>query len=94
VGKADAAQARAETVGRLKEVLGRHSDSLFDLSGTFDDRDTDEVEIAPWDDHPNSEGHYRLFRALADALVKDTLYQTLFGSPGPVARRGEAPSRP
>ena len=98
VGKADAPRARAETVERLKEVLGRHSDSLFDLSGTFDARDTDEIEIAPWDDHPNNEGHYRLFRALADALVNDTLYETLFGSPGPhgpVPRKVvEAPSKP
>ena len=45
----------------------------------------------------NGEGHYRLFRALADALVNDTLYETLFGSPGPggpAPRKGVTPSGP
>ena len=98
VGKADAPNARNETVAALRAVLTPHTKALFDLSGTFDDLDPADLEIGPLDDHPNALGHHRLFRALARALVNDDLYETLFDSArppdlddrGPVGR----PSRP
>jgi hypothetical protein len=83
VGKADAPSARSETVAALREVLGRHTDALFDLSGTFDDLDPADLEIGPLDDHPNATGHHRLFRALARGLVSDPLYETLFETARP-----------
>jgi hypothetical protein len=77
-GKADAPAARAETVASLRDLLGRHAGSVFDLSATFDKFEPSELEIAPWDDHPNTRGHRRLFLALARGLVHDRLYTTLF----------------
>ena len=79
VGKADAPEARAETVSRYKGIAAHHAIPLFDLSGTFDNQDPSQFEIAPWDDHPNALGHRRLFRALSRALVDDrAFYQSLF----------------
>lgn len=77
-GKADAPEARASGVAQLREILGRHTDMIFDLTGTFDHLDASNLEIDPWDDHPNTRGHYLLFKALAGALVKNDLYKTLF----------------
>jgi hypothetical protein len=77
-GKADAPEVRAPAVAQLRAALGRHCDTIFDLSGTFDALDASNLEIDPWDDHPNTRGHYLLFKALAGALVKDELYKTLF----------------
>ncbi|MDR3636818.1 MAG: SGNH/GDSL hydrolase family protein [Isosphaeraceae bacterium] len=79
VGSADAPEARAETVARLRGIAAHHALTLFDLSNTFDHVDPSQLEIAAWDDHPNALGHKRLFLALARHLVKDrTLYDTLF----------------
>jgi hypothetical protein len=93
VGKADAPEARAETVARLHGIAAHHAIPLFDLSGTFDGQDPALFEIAAWDDHPNALGHRRLFLALSRRLVNDpAIYQTLFphapsdARPGPVAR--------
>jgi hypothetical protein len=78
VGKIDAPEARAEIETRLRALLSRHSRSVFDLADTFDKLEAADLELAPWDDHPNTAGHRRLFLALARALVKDPLYLTLF----------------
>ena len=87
VGKADAPEARAEPVARLRGIATHHALTMFDLSGTFDNQDPAQFEIAPWDDHPNALGHRRLFLALTRALVKDpTLYPLLF----PRTEPGEA----
>jgi len=86
VGKADAPSARAGTVARLKSMLQLHTVAIFDLSDAFDDLDSADLEIGPQDDHPNALGHHRLFRALAQNLVQDSLYETLFDtarSPAP-----------
>jgi hypothetical protein len=81
VGKADAPEARAEAVARLRGIAAHHAIPLFDLSGTFDGQDPSLFEIAAWDDHPNALGHRRLFLALSRRLVDDpALYQTLFPS--------------
>lgn len=81
VGRADAPEARAETIARLRGIAAHHAVPLFDLSSTFDNVDPSQLEIAAWDDHPNAEGHRRLFLALARNLVKDrTFYDTLFPS--------------
>lgn len=85
VGSADAPDARAETIARLRGIAAHHAVPLFDLCATFDNMDPSQLEIAAWDDHPNAEGHRRLFLALARHLVKDsTFYETLF----PLAARG------
>lgn len=82
VGVADAPAARAETVARLQGIAAHHAVTLFDLSGTFDRVNPSQLEIAAWDDHPNAQGHKRLFLALARHLVKDrSLYETLFPTP-------------
>jgi hypothetical protein len=79
VGKADAPLARAEPVARLKAIACRQALPVFDLSGTFDRYDPASLEIAAWDDHPNSLGHRRLFLALARSLAGDTeFYHLLF----------------
>ena len=71
VGKADAPAERAESVARLHGIARHHALPMFDLSGTFDGADPAAFEIAAWDDHPNEQGHQRLFRALARALLSD-----------------------
>jgi len=71
VGKADAPDARAEAVARIRGITAHHAIPLFDLSGTFDGQDPALFEIASWDDHPNALGHRRLFDALSRALVDD-----------------------
>jgi hypothetical protein len=79
VGKADAPLLRAEPVARLRALASHHGLTVFDLSDTFDQFDPAKLEIAAWDDHPNSMGHHRLFLSLARALVKDQeTYQLLF----------------
>jgi hypothetical protein len=79
VGKADAPSARAESVARLKAIAAHHGLTLFDLSDAFDIFDPTSLEIAAWDDHPNSFGHRRLFLALARAVVKNReVYRLLF----------------
>jgi hypothetical protein len=82
VGRVDAPEARAEMVARLQGIAAHHAIPLFDLTGTFDHVDPSQLEIAAWDDHPNAQGHRRLFLALARYLVQDrTLYDTLFPAP-------------
>lgn len=79
VGKADAPDARAEQVARLRGIAAHHAIPMFDLSDTFDNQDPAQFEIAAWDDHPNALGHRRLFLALGRALVGDpAIYDTLF----------------
>jgi hypothetical protein len=78
-GKADAPNLRAEPVARLRGIAAHHAITMFDMTGTFDRYEPAKIEIASWDDHPNTLGHHRLFRALARELTRDpTLYQTLF----------------
>jgi hypothetical protein len=94
VGKADAPEARAPMVGSLRTLIKRRADALFDLSDTFDQLDSGKVELAAWDDHPNPQGHKRLFRALARAIVEnEKLYSTLFPKPPPPAVAGALPAR-
>ncbi len=71
VGKADAPDARRETVARLKGIAAHHALPLIDLSGTFDGADPAHYMIAAWDDHPNGPGHRLLFLGLTRALLAD-----------------------
>ncbi len=81
VGKADAPEARAESVARFHGIAAHQAIPLFDLSATFDDSDPSQFEIASWDDHPNALGHRRLFLGLCQSLVKEpSLYHALFPS--------------
>jgi hypothetical protein len=82
VGKADARDARAEPVARLKALAARHALTVFDLSDAFDGLDPTALEIAAWDDHPNDVGHQRLFQTLARAIVKDRRVEQLLFPPG------------
>jgi len=85
VGKADAPEARAEPVARLKAIAAHHGLNVYDLSATFDRFDPASLEIAAWDDHPNALGHQRLFLALARAISKDrSTYDLLFPENSPV----------
>lgn len=71
VGPADAPDARAATVARLRGVAAHHAVPLLDLSATFDGQDASRFEIASWDDHPNAFGHHRLFDELSRGLIAD-----------------------
>jgi len=83
-GKADAPDARAPAVARLRGIAARHAVPVLDLSTTFDRKDPAALQLAAWDDHPNAEGHRLLFLALAKALVKDAdLYRAVFDAPPP-----------
>jgi len=91
VGLADAPSARADAVANHRRIAARAGIPVIDLTATFDKRDPGSIEIAAWDDHPNSLGHKLLFRALASRLVEDpVLYRTLFdgakSEPRPVSR--------
>jgi hypothetical protein len=79
VGKADAPAARRETVARFRGIAAHHAIPVFDLSDAFDRFDPAKLEIAAWDDHPNTLGHQRLCLTLARAVTKDPgVYETLF----------------
>ena len=79
VGQSDAPDARASGVAGLTASARSLRLPLLDLSATFDDRDPAKIEIAAWDDHPNSLGHKLLFQALAHRLVEDdAMYRLLF----------------
>jgi len=79
VGKADAPRVRAEPVARLKVVAAHNGITVLDLTSTFDQFDSAQLEIAAWDDHPNAKGHRRLFLSLARAVVENPdIYQLLF----------------
>jgi hypothetical protein len=95
VGKADAPELRAEPVARLRGIAAHHAIPLFDLTGAFDNFDPARLEIAAWDDHPNTLGHRRLFLALAHDLVEDrTFYEALFPPTAPHgSSAGRAPAR-
>ena len=69
VGKADAPGERADAVASHIRIAAGHGVPIVDLSATFDDEDPASIEIAAWDDHPNTEGHRLLFEALRRALV-------------------------
>ena len=83
VGKADAPDLRVEPVARLRGIAAHHAIPVFDLTSTFDNLDPARLEIAAWDDHPNTLGHRRLFLSLAHALVDHrAIYEILFPSNG------------
>lgn len=67
----DSPEERAEGVARHRAIASRHAVPVLDLSAAFDDDDLADVELAPWDDHPNAEGHRQLFLSLAEALMGD-----------------------
>ena len=70
-------------VARHAAIARRHAVPLLDLTGAFDEDDPNELALAPWDDHPNAEGHKLIFYALARALVADAgLSRLLFGAEG------------
>lgn len=93
VGRADAPDARAESIARHLEIAAHQNVPVIDLSGTFDDKDPAAIEIAAWDDHPNVLGHRLLFLGLARAIVKmPGLYETIFDTP--LEPLGAEPERP
>ena len=95
VGKADAPEARAEPVARLKAMAAHNGLTVFDLTSSFDRFDPAMLEIAAWDDHPNALGHKRLFLSLARAISKDEgTYKLLFPRNSLVLRSTTSPSQP
>ena len=82
-GRSDAPEARALPVARYKGVAAHHAIPVIDLTDSFDKLDPAKVEIAAWDDHPNVEGHRRLFLGLARALVAHPEFsKSLFSTNG------------
>ncbi len=70
-GLSDRPRTRMEGTARYNAIAERYAVPVLDLSDAFDDQDPVELAIAPWDDHPNAEGHQLLFYALADALLEN-----------------------
>jgi hypothetical protein len=70
-GLSDLPGDRDEGVNRHQVMARRHGIRQLDLTGAFDDEDPSSLALAPWDDHPNAEGHRLIFLALARALVAD-----------------------
>ncbi|RUL81622.1 SGNH/GDSL hydrolase family protein [Tautonia sociabilis] len=82
-GLSDAPGTRDEGVARHAEIARRHGIPLLDLTAAFDEDDANALALAPWDDHPNAEGHRLIFYALARALIADDeLSRMLFGAEG------------
>jgi hypothetical protein len=86
-GDSDMPAERGPDVARYRAILEGHDVPTLDLSATFDDEDPAAVEIAAWDDHPNTRGHKLLFQALAVGLLEDpSLRAILFESPASSVR--------
>lgn len=82
-GLSDTPGNRDPGVLQHQEIARRHGVLQFDLTGAFDEDDSNVLALAPWDDHPNAEGHKLIFFALAEALVSDPeLSVLLFGAEG------------
>jgi hypothetical protein len=76
----DAPESRSSDVARLAGIAQQNQLNLIDLSDTFDDEEPGEIEIAPWDDHPNARGHQLLFISLGRQIVANRqLYLRMFG---------------
>jgi hypothetical protein len=72
-------ELRREDRARLNQLARRHGLPVLDLSAAFDDEVPGDVEIAPWDDHPNELGHRLLFLELARRIVaQPEIYRILF----------------
>jgi hypothetical protein len=83
-GQSDPPSERGPLVAQQAGIAARHAVPVVDIMDVFDHSDPNNVSIAPWDDHPNDQGHTLMFRALARALSNhETLYPLLFGSPNP-----------
>ncbi len=78
-GGSDSKERRKADMARIAGTADRLQIPTLDLSAVFDNRDLMSVEIAPWDDHPNSLGHRLLFLEFGHRLVQNpTLYKTIF----------------
>jgi hypothetical protein len=81
VGEADSPAVRADAEAQHVAIAHRLALPLLNLCATFDDDDPMGLKIAPTDDHPNAEGHRRLFQALSRQIEKDeVLCPLLFDS--------------
>ena len=82
-GLSDVPGTREPGVARHVEIARRHGVPLLDLTAAFDEDDPNALALAPWDDHPNADGHRLIFYALARALVADAdLSRLLLGAEG------------
>lgn len=78
-GESDTPAERAPMARHYKALAASNGLPVIDLTDAFDDEEPADVSLAPWDDHPNAEGHRLLFRALAKQIVEQpTLYRQLF----------------
>ena len=93
-GLADAPGNREVDVARYAAIASENRIPLLDLTPAFDTEDANALALAPWDDHPNAEGHRLIFFALARALIADpNLSRLLFRGRGlTLDRSGPAPS--
>jgi len=82
-GLSDRPSERRAAVARYEAIADRHALETLDLSDAFDTEDPTAFALAPWDDHPNAEGHRSIFLELAQEIVAhDALSRLLFGAPG------------
>ena len=65
-----AQDVRPERDRVLRLARGAGFDALFDLSGVYDGRDRSALQVAPWDFHPNADGH-RLIAARFRRLLEE-----------------------
>ncbi|GIW85967.1 MAG: hypothetical protein KatS3mg108_0291 [Isosphaeraceae bacterium] len=77
----DSPDSRLPDLQRLASLTHRLHIPFVDLMPALDDEDPADVEIAPWDDHPNTHGHKLIFRLLAQQIVQSPhLYRLLFAT--------------
>jgi hypothetical protein len=66
----------------LRDVIDRLNLKVFDLFDVYGTADRDSLRVAPWDDHPNSEGHRLIAARFYDEV-------TAFIASGAIERAGK-----
>ncbi len=75
----DSKERRSADIDHILANAERCQIPVLDLSATFDQQDLMSVEIAPWDDHPNSFGHRLLFLEIGHRLLLNpAVYRVIF----------------
>jgi hypothetical protein len=70
---------RGPDEAKILAIAGRLGLPTLDVMDAYDETDPGALEIAPWDDHPNADGHRLLFLAMGRKIVEDApLYRLIF----------------
>ncbi len=63
--------ANREAIDELRGMADRAGFITFDMSGLWDEMAVDDLAIAPWDMHPNAEGHRMIAERLEEIMQSD-----------------------